>query len=229
MDKGYKARTDARLSGIDAADWFIFPYPGTKISVETISKKCIIGNPRLNTLLSLSASPLSTVTNTFITSTKKYVWSLFNYNYSVKLNTRGILKISKINKHGVLLHFIVFTSCAFIFQYLLISVRISLEIKVLYYLGMHGPVSYSTPVFLGFLTATFLSILDSIGDYYACASMSLVPPPPQHAVNRGIMVEGIGTIISGAIGASQATTTYGGNIGAIGVTRVHAFYLMYYL
>ncbi|XP_022341468.2 solute carrier family 23 member 2-like isoform X1 [Crassostrea virginica] len=113
LDKGYKARTDARLSGVDAADWFIFPYP-----------------------------------------------------------------------------------------------------------GMHGPVSYSTPVFLGFLTATFLSILDSIGDYYACASMSLVPPPPQHAVNRGIMVEGIGTIISGAIGASQATTTYGGNIGAIGVTRV---------
>ena len=93
---------------------------------------------------------------------------------------------------------------------------------------MHGPVSYSTPVFLGFLTATFLSILDSIGDYYACASMSLVPPPPQHAVNRGIMVEGIGTIISGAIGASQATTTYGGNIGAIGVTRVLVFYLMFY-
>lgn len=89
-----------------------------------------------------------------------------------------------------------------------------------YFLGMHGAVSFSTPVFLGFLIATFLSILDSIGDYYACASMSRVPPPPQHAVNRGIMVEGIGTIISGAIGASQATTTYGGNIGAIGVTRV---------
>ncbi|XP_034328333.2 solute carrier family 23 member 1 [Magallana gigas] len=113
LDKGYKARSDSRLSGIDAADWFIFPYP-----------------------------------------------------------------------------------------------------------GMHGAVSFSTPVFLGFLIATFLSILDSIGDYYACASMSRVPPPPQHAVNRGIMVEGIGTIISGAIGASQATTTYGGNIGAIGVTRV---------
>ncbi|XP_061186309.1 solute carrier family 23 member 1-like isoform X2 [Saccostrea echinata] len=112
-DKGYKARTDARLKGISAADWFFFPYP-----------------------------------------------------------------------------------------------------------GLHGPVSYSTPVFLGFLIATFLSILDSIGDYYACASMSHVPPPPQHAVNRGIMVEGIGTILSGAVGATQATTTYGGNIGSIGVTRV---------
>lgn len=28
LDKGYKARSDSRLSGIDAADWFIFPYPG---------------------------------------------------------------------------------------------------------------------------------------------------------------------------------------------------------
>lgn len=31
LDKGYKARTDSRLSGIDAADWFIFPYPGWSI------------------------------------------------------------------------------------------------------------------------------------------------------------------------------------------------------
>ncbi|XP_056005480.1 solute carrier family 23 member 1-like isoform X2 [Ostrea edulis] len=88
------------------------------------------------------------------------------------------------------------------------------------YPGLHGPVLYSTPVFLGFLIATFLSILDSIGDYYACASMSHVPPPPQHAVNRGIMIEGFGTILSGAVGATQATTTYGGNIGAIGITKV---------
>lgn len=89
--------------------------------------------------------------------------------------------------------------------------------------GLHGPVLYSTPVFLGFLIATFLSILDSIGDYYACASMSHVPPPPQHAVNRGIMIEGFGTILSGAVGATQATTTYGGNIGAIGITKARPF------
>lgn len=81
-------------------------------------------------------------------------------------------------------------------------------------------VSFRATIFVGFLIATFISILDSIGDYYACAAMSHVPPPPAHAMNRGIAVEGLCTIIAGALGAPTATTTYGGNIGAIGITRV---------
>ena len=64
-------------------------------------------------------------------------------------------------------------------------------------------------------------ILDSIGDYYACAKVSNVPAPPSHAVNRGIMIEGLCTFISGTLGCGHATGTYGGNIGAIGLTKVH--------
>ena len=79
---------------------------------------------------------------------------------------------------------------------------------------------FSVSIFVGFLIATIVSILDSIGDYYACAAICHVPPPPSHAVNRGIAVEGICSALSGAVGCGHATTTYGGNIGAIGLTKV---------
>ena len=65
-----------------------------------------------------------------------------------------------------------------------------------------------------------MSVLDSIGDYYACARVSRVPPPPAHACNRGILIEGACSFLSGAVGCGHATTTYGGNIGAIGITKV---------
>ncbi|KAL3863267.1 hypothetical protein ACJMK2_005032 [Sinanodonta woodiana] len=88
------------------------------------------------------------------------------------------------------------------------------------YPGQFGVPAFSLPAFLGFMLATLTSILDSIGDYYACAGMCRVPPPPAHAVNRGIAIEGFCTILSGLMGTGHATTTYGGNIGAIGMTKV---------
>ncbi|XP_062587082.1 solute carrier family 23 member 2-like [Saccostrea cucullata] len=88
------------------------------------------------------------------------------------------------------------------------------------YPGQFGPLSFSTSVFAGFMIGTIVSILDSIGDYYACAKMSNVPPPPTHSVNRGILIEGLCSIIAGFLGCGHATTTFGGNIGAIGVTKV---------
>ncbi|XP_069107950.1 solute carrier family 23 member 2-like [Argopecten irradians] len=88
------------------------------------------------------------------------------------------------------------------------------------YPNQFGPPSFNAGIFIAFLIATVTSILDSIGDYYACARVCDVPPPPRHAVNRGIAIEGFGSILSGMIGCGHATTTSGGNIGAIGVTRV---------
>lgn len=37
---------------------------------------------------------------------------------------------------------------------------------------------------LGMLSATLAGIVESIGDYYACARLSGAPPPPVHAINR---------------------------------------------
>ncbi|OWF55077.1 solute carrier family 23 member 1-like [Mizuhopecten yessoensis] len=93
------------------------------------------------------------------------------------------------------------------------------------YPGQFGPMRFDVSVFVGFMVATIVSILDSIGDYYACASICKVPPPPAHGVNRGIAIEGFCSALSGVIGCGHATTTYGGNIGAIGLTRVASRYV----
>lgn len=73
---------------------------------------------------------------------------------------------------------------------------------------------------MAYLAATLSSIIESVGDYYACARISGAPPPPPHAVNRGIAMEGLASIFSGLVGASHATTSYSSNIGAIGITKV---------
>ncbi|XP_045170564.2 solute carrier family 23 member 2-like isoform X2 [Mercenaria mercenaria] len=88
------------------------------------------------------------------------------------------------------------------------------------YPGQYGPIGFSETAFLSCMIATLISVLDSIGDYYACAKVCRVPPPPRHAVNRGLLVEGLCTFLSGTVGCGHATGTYGGNIGAVGVTRV---------
>ena len=74
---------------------------------------------------------------------------------------------------------------------------------------------------MAMLAATIASIIESVGDYYACARISCVPPPPTHAVNRGIAIEGFGSIISGIVGSGGATTSYSQNVGAIGFTKVN--------
>lgn len=93
------------------------------------------------------------------------------------------------------------------------------------YPGQFGPIGFNISAFVGFMVATIVSILDSIGDYYACAATCKVPPPPAQGVNRGIAIEGFCSALSGAVGCGHATTTYGGNIGAIGLTRVGSRYV----
>ncbi|XP_070211697.1 solute carrier family 23 member 1-like [Littorina saxatilis] len=88
------------------------------------------------------------------------------------------------------------------------------------YPGQYGFPRFHPGVFLSFFLATILSVLDSIGDYSACARMCYVPQPPAWAVNRGIAVEGLMSLLSGGFGIGHATVSYGGNIGAIGLTRV---------
>ena len=85
---------------------------------------------------------------------------------------------------------------------------------------------FNVTAFVGFIVAMVISILDSVGDYYACASTCNVPVPPPHAVNRGIAVEGLCSALSGAMGCGHATTTYGSDIGVVGLTRVCMTYLV---
>ena len=70
------------------------------------------------------------------------------------------------------------------------------------------------------LAGVLASMLESIGDYYACAKIAGAPPPPKHAINRGLAMEGIGCMITGLWGTGNGTTSYSENISAIGITRV---------
>ncbi|XP_071173486.1 solute carrier family 23 member 1-like isoform X1 [Mytilus edulis] len=88
------------------------------------------------------------------------------------------------------------------------------------YPGQFGSIGFNSGVFIAFVVATLLSVVESIADYYACARLCHVPPPPLSAMNRGIMVEGFMSMIAGFFGAGHATTTYSNNIGLIGITKV---------
>jgi len=78
----------------------------------------------------------------------------------------------------------------------------------------------STASIFGMMAGMLASALESLGDYYACARLAGAPPPPMHAINRGIGTEGIGCVLAGIWGTGNGTTSYSENIGAIGVTKV---------
>ena len=102
---------------------------------------------------------------------------------------------------------------------MLLSIVIYTTVKFSF-AGQYGAIQFSFSALVGCFLATVLSILDSVGDYFACAKTCGVPPPPRHAVNRGLAVEGFCTFLAGLVGCGHATTTYAGNIGAIGLTKV---------
>ncbi|XP_068188265.1 solute carrier family 23 member 1 [Antennarius striatus] len=73
---------------------------------------------------------------------------------------------------------------------------------------------------LGMLSATMAGIVESVGDYYACARLSGSTPPPVHAINRGIFIEGISCILAGFLGTGNGSTSSSLNIGVLGITKV---------
>jgi uracil-xanthine permease len=79
---------------------------------------------------------------------------------------------------------------------------------------------FAIPAIVGILAGYLASVIESVGDYYACARLSGAPIPTAKVVNRGIGFEGIGCLIAGIFGSGNGTTSYSENIGAIGLTRV---------
>ncbi|XP_041370701.1 solute carrier family 23 member 1-like [Gigantopelta aegis] len=87
------------------------------------------------------------------------------------------------------------------------------------YPGQFGIPKFHTAVFIGFLASITASMVESVGDYFACSKSTDVPSPPNHAVTRGIFMEGICSVLSGALGAGHATTSYSGSVAAINLTK----------
>ncbi|XP_038608919.1 LOW QUALITY PROTEIN: solute carrier family 23 member 1-like [Tachyglossus aculeatus] len=88
------------------------------------------------------------------------------------------------------------------------------------YPGQWGPPTISLAGVFGIIAGVISSMVESVGDYYACARLSGAPPPPKHAINRGIGIEGIGCLLAGAWGSGNGTTSYSENVGALGITKV---------
>ena len=79
---------------------------------------------------------------------------------------------------------------------------------------------FGAAAFVGMLAGYIASMVESIGDYYACARLSGAPTPDKKTINKGITFEGIGCFLAGIFGTGNGTTSYSENIGAIGLTRV---------
>jgi len=79
---------------------------------------------------------------------------------------------------------------------------------------------FGAAAIVGMMAGYIASMVESIGDYYACARLCGAPTPDKNTINRGITFEGIGCLIAGIFGTGNGTTSYSENIGAIGLTRV---------
>ncbi|XP_061678612.1 xan_ur_permease domain-containing protein [Syngnathoides biaculeatus] len=88
------------------------------------------------------------------------------------------------------------------------------------YPGQWGLPTVSVAGVLGIFAGVISSMIESVGDYHACARLSGATAPPKHAINRGIGMEGLGCLLAGAWGTGNGTTSYSENVGALGITKV---------
>ncbi|XP_030577694.1 solute carrier family 23 member 1-like [Archocentrus centrarchus] len=88
------------------------------------------------------------------------------------------------------------------------------------YPGQWGLPTVSLAGVFGIMAGIICSMAESVGDYHACARLSGAPPPPKHAISRGIGIEGIGSLLAGAFGTGNGTTSFSENVAALGITRV---------
>ncbi|XP_034384037.1 solute carrier family 23 member 1-like [Cyclopterus lumpus] len=88
------------------------------------------------------------------------------------------------------------------------------------YPGQWGMPAVSLAGVFGMMAGIVCSMAESVGDYHACARLSGAPPPPKHAISRGVGVEGLGSLLAGAFGTGNGTTSFSENVAALGITKV---------
>ncbi|GAA6224510.1 solute carrier family 23 member 1-like [Lates japonicus] len=88
------------------------------------------------------------------------------------------------------------------------------------YPGQWGVPTVSLAGVFGIMAGIICSMAESVGDYHSCAKLSGAPPPPKHAISRGIGVEGLGSLLAGAFGTGNGTTSFSENVAALGITKV---------
>ncbi|ESO09709.1 hypothetical protein HELRODRAFT_195039 [Helobdella robusta] len=88
------------------------------------------------------------------------------------------------------------------------------------YPGQWGIPTFSLSGVFAILSGVLATTIESVGDYYSCAKLAGAPPPPVHAINRGILVEGLGSMLDGLFGTGNGTTSTSVNVGVVGITKV---------
>ncbi|MFQ5492501.1 MAG: uracil-xanthine permease family protein [Phycisphaerae bacterium] len=89
-----------------------------------------------------------------------------------------------------------------------------------------GTPSFAHAGFMIAVLAGFLaSMIESVGDYHACAQMAGGGDPTSKQVSRGIGCEGIGCLVTGFLGGFSSTS-YSENVGLIGLTKVGSRYVV---
>uniref|UniRef100_A0A336MD77 CSON013342 protein n=1 Tax=Culicoides sonorensis TaxID=179676 RepID=A0A336MD77_CULSO len=88
------------------------------------------------------------------------------------------------------------------------------------YPGQFGMPTVSLAAVLGMLAGVLACTIESISYYPTVSRMCKAPPIRLHAINAGVLIEGVGCVLAGVWGAGNGTNTFGENVGAIGVTKV---------
>ncbi|KAL6739636.1 hypothetical protein Aduo_013068 [Ancylostoma duodenale] len=86
--------------------------------------------------------------------------------------------------------------------------------------GQFGMPRWSIGLCMGYVASCISSVIENIGSYDLLARVSQHRAPPKNAVNRAIMVEGLGSMLAAVMGVSTGVTTYAENIALIHITRV---------
>ncbi|CAJ0957224.1 unnamed protein product, partial [Mesorhabditis belari] len=88
------------------------------------------------------------------------------------------------------------------------------------YPGEYGAPKLDTAMCIGYGAAVLSQIVENVGSYKMGARVSEEGNPPRDAVNRGIMVEGFGSIVASIVSIPIGVTTFAGNIALLQFTRV---------
>ncbi|VDO55764.1 unnamed protein product [Haemonchus placei] len=86
--------------------------------------------------------------------------------------------------------------------------------------GQFGMPKWSMGLCLGYVASCMSSVIENIGAYDLLARVSQQKAPPKNAINRAIMVEGLGSMFASVMGVGTGVTTYAENIALIHVTKV---------
>ncbi|XP_048249504.1 solute carrier family 23 member 2-like [Haliotis rufescens] len=84
----------------------------------------------------------------------------------------------------------------------------------------YGPPTISGSGYVSMLTITMTMVIQIPGVYQTVARGAEMPPPPSHAINRGMAVDGLSGAVSGMLGGVCASVVFVQSLGLIAVTKV---------